>query len=270
MDLGINNNSDATGRRAFTMIELILVIAILALLSGLLLPVIGRAKQRARTVQCMGNLRQLGFAMIAYAHDHDDQLPPLNSGGPWRHPVTPHNPTNWWYRILSNGQYTPDSDHETGVWVCPNATLERNTQTNRWAWGKNPLGYGPLENTNTTRGLRSIIYWAKKGDGSRDGSARLGQIKRQHQLWLIGDVGTPRDESLDLRNFPYGGWYKLDVASVAFPPNNRGIYDLATPKQPAVRHNLMANICFVDGHVETWNYRNLAFNTNDIWGIKSW
>ena len=251
------------------MIELVLVIFIVAMLASLLLPVVARAKQRARTIQCMGNLRQIGAAMIAYAHDHRDQLPPLNEGGPWRHAETPHNPTNWWYRTLSNQQYLPGVEQESGVWACPNAVLELSPATNRWSWGKHPIGYGPLENTNTARGMRSILFWAKKGDGTPDGSARLGEIRRQSQLWLVGDVGTPRDENEDLRNHPYGGWYKLDVASVAFPANEQGIYDLFPPKQPAVRHGLRANVCFVDGHVETWAYRDLAFNTNDIWGINS-
>ncbi len=258
-----------SGIRAFTLIELILVIFIMAMLASLLVPVIGKAKQRARTVQCISNLRQVGTAMIAYAHDHGDQLPPLNGGGPWRHPVTPHSPTNWWHSVLSDLEYLPPVEQESGVWVCPNATLEKSPHTNQWSWGKHPIGYGPLENTNTARGFRSIMFWAKKGDGSRDGSARLGEIQRQSQLWLIGDVGTPRDESEDLLNYPYGGWYKLDVASVAFPANDQGIYDLNPPKQPAVRHNLKANVCFVDGHVETWAYRELAFNTNDLWGIHS-
>ena len=75
-------------RSAFTLIELILVIFILAILAGLLMPTLGAAKQRARAAQCAGNLRQIAMAMISYAHDNNDALPSLNSGGPWRHPVT--------------------------------------------------------------------------------------------------------------------------------------------------------------------------------------
>lgn len=266
--------SEKPKRSAFTIVELILVIFIIAMLAGLLMPALATAKQRARTIQCSGNLRQIAMAMISYAHDNNDALPPLNSGGPWRHPVTPHNPTNWWFRVLSNEQYLPHIDtgeRGLGVWRCPNARVEPLGTTNINAWGSHPQGYGPNENTNYVRGNTSIIFWGMKGDGSPEGSARLGGIQRQSQLWLVGDVGVPVDPAnLDLARNPYDqGYYKSTVASVTFPPNDQGIYDGNPEKQPALRHKLQANVAFVDGHVESWNYRNLAFNTNDIWGIRS-
>jgi prepilin-type N-terminal cleavage/methylation domain-containing protein/prepilin-type processing-associated H-X9-DG protein len=56
---------------AFSLTELLVVIAVLALLSSLLLPALARGKESARRVQCVSNLRQLGFAGQMYWHDHD-------------------------------------------------------------------------------------------------------------------------------------------------------------------------------------------------------
>lgn len=67
---------------AFTLVELLVVLAIIALLAALLLPALGRAKEEARATVCLGNLHQIGLALQVYVQENNNKMPVMYDANP--------------------------------------------------------------------------------------------------------------------------------------------------------------------------------------------
>lgn len=96
--------------RAFTLIELLVVMGILSILLGMLLPAMGRARDQARTVQCLSNLRQIGHGILTYAGDYKGVLIPaiiLNPDDTTSSVGENGEPVETYATLLVNLKYVP-------------------------------------------------------------------------------------------------------------------------------------------------------------------
>jgi prepilin-type processing-associated H-X9-DG protein/prepilin-type N-terminal cleavage/methylation domain-containing protein len=227
---------------AFTLVELLVVVAVLGVLVALIFPVLNSSQKAANSAACVSNLKQIGGALFSYVADHDGAFP---SGAS----LVPSDPSYanpyLWFQALEDGYMGGDSqkgyskDHPS--WQeCPSKKFLP-TDKNRYN-----VGYG----WNWWGGTYTFTDGAWVGDGGfgympdpkyNPGwgyNSRLSQVTHPAKTIIVGD-------SIDIENHPE--FYRN---SVLYPPPAGGWATYADPKNRASRHGGKGNYLMVDGHVE--------------------
>jgi prepilin-type N-terminal cleavage/methylation domain-containing protein/prepilin-type processing-associated H-X9-DG protein len=235
-------------RGAFTLIELLVVIAIIAILAALLLPALARAKEKAWTVGCLSNLKQLEACWHLYATDNADVLAPNNSimlfsGPSWSvgaaniswcpdHPRSDTNTVDLQSGVLF--QYNTS----VAIYRCPadRSTVEATggqptskLRNRSYNMSQSVNGYPEYLTTLNMPGLSDIPAWKK-----------FTEIRRPVPSQLFVFIDEHPDTLYDAQfGNPAGGPY--------WPPM---WFDM-----PADRHNQGGCLSFADGHAERWRWK---------------
>ncbi|GIW76141.1 MAG: hypothetical protein KatS3mg104_1204 [Phycisphaerae bacterium] len=216
--------------KAFTLVELLVVIGIIAILIGILLPALNKARASAQTAWCLSNLRVLGQATNMYVNAHKGRLP---------YPTTTldgpsGNGTYLWFNVLDPYLAGKADENRTGV-----------AKYRAYTRFKQCVVYDRLEGNRTGTAqdtLREFARTYKWNSNLRHNNpysqAKITEVREASNFVMAGD-----GLAMDLTG-PYVSQWDNGQFSME-------VNDIQNSAPPALRHGKAANLLFVDGHAAT-------------------
>ncbi len=235
-----------SGLAAFTLIELLTVVAIIALLAAMLLPALARAKDRGRSMACMNNIKQLSLATMMYADDCEDRLPYNLGSGEIRAAAATNNYPNWTSPIMS---WELESDNTNTVLLTRGGIGEYVS--------RNPAVYR-CPSDHVLADVQVAAGWSQR-------------VRSTSMNMMMGDAGAfsrggenvnnpSRQQFFKSTHVPQPARIFVFIEEHPHSINDGYFWDKAESDTwtdlPASWHNGSANLTFADGHAEAhkWLY----------------
>ncbi len=240
--------TDARERGAFTLVELLVVIAVIGILSALLLPALARAQSKGQSIACLNNLRQLALATQLYTDDSQGRLPYNLGAADTKNSVRYGGFRNWANNVMS---WELDEDNTNTMWLAKG-------------------GLGPYLSGKTE------VFGCPADRAVSESQRAAGWTRRVRSYSMnamVGNAGSFSYEGYNSNNPKYTQFFKDSEISVParifvfvdeHPDSINDGYFLNRLWQrewfdlPGSWHNEAANLTFADGHAESHRWLSAA------------